>query len=221
MKKGIIIWLCLTWIMTAKAQIFKDDFHATLDTLLWKAEIAPVPNSRVYTEKGSLILDTKGGVTVWLNRSLSGNFIIEYKRKVLIAGGANDRLSDLNNFWMARDPRNADLFTRQGVLEQYDSLQLYYVGMGGNTNSTTRFRKYDGTGQRELLGEFKDTTHLLQANKEYTIRIIVNNGTTSYWVDGVKYFEYTDPQPLQAGYFGFRSTWSRQAIRDFKIYQIK
>ncbi|MEO5561919.1 MAG: DUF6250 domain-containing protein, partial [Chitinophagaceae bacterium] len=121
---------------TQNAQlVFSDDF-SNFDTTLWIAEIAPLPDSKVYAEKGNLILSTKGGATVWLNKKLSGNIRIEYSRKVIVEGGANDRLSDFNTFWMATDPKNKNLFKRNGVLESYDSLQLYYVGMGGNTNST-------------------------------------------------------------------------------------
>lgn len=213
--KQLLILLFFSPVVMAQKLIFKANFKTPLDTTLWKAEIAPKPDSRVYTSKGKLVLDIKGGVTVWLNKELSGNYTIEYKRTVVLDGGANDRLSDLNMFWMAQEPG----FHRHGVLEEYDSLQLYYIGMGGNTNSTTRFRKYEGTGERRLIGEFTDSTHLLQANHTYTIRIVVINGTTSFYADGVRYFEYPDPQPFHKGYFGFRSTWSRQIISDFKIYQ--
>src|SRR5689334_11616354 len=141
--------------------IFADEFNQTLNTSLWKTEIAPLPDSKVYLKDGQLFLDTKGGVTVWLNKMLKGNIRIEYSRKVLVDTGANDRLSDLNSFWMATDPKNKNLFTRNGVLERYDSLKMYYVGMGGNTNSTTRFRKYQGNGEKTLLQEYKDKDHLL------------------------------------------------------------
>lgn len=200
--------------------LFKDNFKNGLDSTTWITEIAHVPNSRVYTENGRLILDTKGGVTVWLNKLLSGNISIEYTRRVLTTGKPNDRLSDLNQFWMAKDPRNSNLFTRNGVLEEYDSLQLYYVGMGGNTNSTTRFRKYEGNGERKLLQEYKDTAHLLTKDKVYRIRIIVKDGVTSYWVNGEQYFSYADPSLLKEGYFGFRSTWSRQEISNVRIYKL-
>jgi rhamnogalacturonan endolyase len=186
----------------------------------WVIEMAPLPGSAVYTKDNKLVLDTKGGVTVWLNQLLKNNLRIEYDRKVIAAGGVNNRLSDLNNFWMASDPRNKNLFTRNGVLESYDSLQLYYVGMGGNSNKTTRFRKYEGNGERRLLQEYTDSTHLLQANKVYHITIVVKDGATSYWVDGNRYFFYNDPAPLKEGYFGFRSTKSHQEISGFKVYQL-
>ncbi|GGH75765.1 rhamnogalacturonan endolyase [Filimonas zeae] len=206
---------------TKRTIVWHDDFEAaTLDSTKWIAEIAPQPRSSVYIEKGRLILDTKGGVTVWLNVPLTGNYAIEYDRTVLMDSGVNDRVSDLNQFWAASDPHNANLFTRNGVLESYDSLQLYYVGMGGNTNKTTRFRKYPGTGERTLLQEFTDAMHLLQANKTYHVKTVVENGTTGFWIDGERYFFYTDPNPLRTGYFGLRSTKSRQAIDNVVIYAL-
>ena len=201
--------------------IYSADFTTPLDTTRWKVEMAPAPASTVYTQHGKLVLDTKGGVTVWLNQLLEKNIRIEYDRKVIVAGGVNDRLSDCNQFWMANDPRNENLFTRHGVLESYDSLQLYYVGMGGNSNKTNRFRKYEGNGERRLLQEYTDTAHLLQANKVYHITTVVKNGVTSFWVDGQRYFVFHDSAPLQQGYFGFRSTKSHQEISGFRVYQLE
>lgn len=204
-----------------KTLLFSDDFSQGLDTAVWKSEIAAQPNSSVYVKDGRLVLDTKGGVTTWLNKVLEGNILIEYKRTVLLDGGTNDRVSDLNQFWMATDPCNPYLFTRNGVFEAYDSLQLYYVGMGGNTNTTTRFRKYQGNGQKPLLQEYLDKDHLLQPNKTYSIQTIVYNGTTQFMVDGIPYFIYKDAMPLTRGYFGFRSTSSRQAIDEVRVYSIE
>jgi rhamnogalacturonan endolyase len=201
--------------------IFTDDFNKGLDTSNWISEIAPQPNSKVYVQKGKLVLDTKGGVTVWLNKKLQGNIRIEYTRKVVIDTGKNDRLSDLNMFWMASDPKSKNLFTRDGVLESYDSLRLYYVGIGGNSNSTTRFRKYQGNGERTLLQEYKDAAHLLQANKEYKIVIEVKGNTTTVSVNNNIFFSYNDDAILKEGYFGFRSTKSRQEIDEIKVYQLK
>ncbi|HEX6430027.1 MAG TPA: DUF6250 domain-containing protein [Niastella sp.] len=200
--------------------IYSTDFTTALDTSRWIVEMAPGPASSVYTQNGKLVMDTKGGVTVWFNQLLSKDIRIEYDRKVVVAGGVNDRLSDCNQFWMAHDPHNKNLFTRKGVLESYDSLLLYYVGMGGNSNKTNRFRKYEGNGERRLLQEYTDTAHLLQANKVYHITTVVKNGVTSLWVDGQCYFSYNDPSPLQQGYFGFRSTKSHQEISGFKVYQL-
>lgn len=200
--------------------LFSDNFARGCDTSAWLAEVAPLPGSSVYTKKGVLYLDTKGGVTVWLKRKLSGNLSIEFTRKVLVDTGANDRLSDLNFFWMAGDPKAPTPFGRNGILESYDSLKLYYVGIGGNTNSTSRFRKYEGTGERRLLQEYTDSAHLLKANKDYHVIIEVRATTTSVFINGNKWFTHNDLGLLTSGYFGFRSTRSRQSIDDFKVYQL-
>lgn len=217
----IAILLCTSAQAQNDKLIYSTDFTKPLDKKEWIAEIEPKTPAAVYTEKNSLILDTRGGVTVWLNKRLTGNIRIEYDRTVLMEGGANDRTSDLNQFWMATDPRNKNLFTRSGVLESYDSLSLYYVGMGGNTNRTTRFRKYNGNGDRQLLQEYTDTAHLLKPGITWHITTIVNGDETSFWVNGEPYFRYKDHAILKEGYFGFRSTKSRQAITNLKIYQLK
>lgn len=79
---------------------------------------------------------------------MSGNVTIEYDACVAVEGKPDDRLSDLNCFWMASDPKASDIWKRMnwrnGVFVNCYSLQLYYLGYGGNYNSTTRFRRYDG-----------------------------------------------------------------------------
>ncbi|MDJ1480657.1 DUF6250 domain-containing protein [Cytophagaceae bacterium YF14B1] len=202
-----------------KHLLFSDDFEQGLDTTRWIAEIEPLPESTVSVQNGYLDLNTKGGVTVWLNKKLTGNIMIEYTRKVVLNGGPNDRVSDLNQFWMATDPKKPQLFARNGKFEAYDSLSLYYVGMGGNTNTTTRFRKYNG-GERTLVQEYLDAEHLLKPGIDYHIRIIVKGNQISFWVNDQCYFLYTDPNPLKEGYFGFRSTWSHQQISQIRIYQL-
>ncbi|MDJ1469713.1 DUF6250 domain-containing protein [Cytophagaceae bacterium DM2B3-1] len=202
-----------------KRLVFSDDFERKLDTTHWVAEIEPLPGSTVSVQNGYLDLNTKGGVTVWLNKKLKGNYMIEYTRKVVLNGEPNDRVSDLNQFWMATDPKNPQLFTRNGKFEAYDSLSLYYVGMGGNTNTTTRFRKYND-GERTLVQEYLDAEHLLKPGIDYHIRIIVKGNQISFWVNDQCYFLYNDPNPLKEGYFGFRSTWSHQQISQIRIYQL-
>lgn len=201
--------------------LYSEDFSGTLDPNRWQTEIEPVGQSEVHTANGKLILNTAGGVTVWFKPRLEGNVRIEYDWTVLVGSGRNDRLSDLNQFWMATDPRNANLFSRNGKFESYDSLSLYYVGFGGNTNSTTRFRKYHGNGQKPLLREYLDSGHLLKANHTYHIVITVVDGRTTFSVDGDMLFDFTDPAPLRAGWFGFRSTAARHAVDRFRVWRVE
>jgi lysophospholipase L1-like esterase len=206
---------CKTWGTPGKL-LYADKFGTGLSQ--WLPEYRPAPQAIIAARNGKLLMDLPGDATVWFKQKLKSNVLITYKRKMIMNGGPNDRLSDLNQFWMATDPANKNLFTRDGTFKQYDKLSLYYVGIGGNSNTTTRFRKYDGKGERTLLAE---NSELLQPNKEYAIQIAVYKGCTRLSVDGNEYFSYRDPAPLREGHFGFRTTHSHQEISDFKVYQLK
>lgn len=199
--------------------IYEDNFDQGLKN--WVVETPDSSHSKVGIEDGKLVVDVDHGATVWFKKKLSGNILIEYHRKVIMNNGHNDRLSDLNQFWMATDPKQDNVFTRSGAFREYDSLRMYYAGIGGNTNSTTRFRKYQGNGERTLLFDLQDEYHLLKPNKTYLIQLVVYNGTTKVFVDGEQYFSFTDDQPLTEGYFGFRTVKSHQEMDDFKVYRLK
>ncbi len=221
--------------------LYSDDFSGIFNEKRWLPEIEPGGQSEVITRNGKLILNTAKGVTVWFKPKLEGNLRIEYDWTVLVGSGPNDRLSDLNQFWMASDPGNANLFSpngdslngdsrngnsrnghsRSGKFEDYDPLSLYYVGFGGNSNTTTRFRKYHGDGQKPLLKEYSDAAHLLKPNHTYHIMITVHRGRTTFSVDGEVLFDWTDATPLTSGWFGFRSTAARHAIDRFRVWQIE
>jgi len=197
--------------------IFSDDFP---DAKAWVAEIEAKPGSTVSMQNGRLVLDTAGGVTVWLNQRLDGNLLIEYRRRVVVQGGANDRLSDLNQFWMATSAGGGSPLGRNGSFESYDTLSLYYFGIGGNGNTSTRLRKYQA-GQRMLLQERLDADHLLKPNHDYLVQTLVKDGRSAVYVDGQLYFEHSDASPLKQGWFGLRSTWSRQEISAVRIYALE
>lgn len=55
-------------------------------------------------QNGQLQLDSEGGLTVSCREKLKGDIRISFDRMVVIKGGPHDRLSDLNQFWMANDP---------------------------------------------------------------------------------------------------------------------
>lgn len=189
----------------------------------WALEIEPKPGSAIRVERGRMLMDVAGGATAWLRQPLSGNYVVSFRRKVVMAGGANDRVSDLNVFWAARDPASAELFTRSGKFEDYDGLRMYYVGIGGNTNTTTRLRRYEGGegGARVLLGERLGPAYLLVPNHDYRIAIAVFKGCTSVSVDGKLLFVHRDPRSLADGYVGLRTTWSRQEIDEFEVRRLR
>lgn len=211
--------MCNSFAQNKKESVLFQENFTALDTSNWIVEKQKADSEIVIVKNGKLLIDTYGGATIWYKKELSGNIRITYKRKVMVDGGKNDRLSDLNNFWMATDP-NGNMFARHGGFAEYDSLNMYYVGMGGNYNKTTRFRKYNG-GDKKIIEEFTDSLHLLQANKEYFIEIVIKDGLVTFSVDGIVFFSWKDDQPLTHGYFGIRSTRSRQEVDEVNIYQLK
>ena len=137
------------------------------------------------------------------------------------AGGTNDRVSDMNVFWMATNPANPDgMIKRDGKFSSYDNLNLYYAGVGGHYNKFTRFRKYNSDGEKPVLKEYADAAHLLVGNKKYSIKIIVNNGLIQYYLNDELYWELKDETPYKEGYFGFRTTISHQQFENFKVFQL-
>jgi len=199
-------------------ELFRDEFDHGLAQ--WTSE--QVSGGSVATREGALVIEDVGGSTVWFRRRLIAPVEISYDAEVVVAGGPHDRLSDLNCFWMAQDPGkpdNAAPAGRSGRFPDYDSLLTYYVGYGGNENTTTRFRRYDGTAARPLLPahDLRAPEFLLQPNHVYHVRIVVRDGTTEFWRDGVRIFSFIDPSPLTSGYFAFRTVRSHLAIRHFVV----
>lgn len=75
---------------------------------------------------------------------------------------------------------------------------MFYVGYGGNHNSTTRFRQYFAKAAdtsdaiaRPVIKEYTDKSHLLFPNKWYDIQIRVEKGITTYRINGEELFRLT------------------------------
>lgn len=202
------------------APLARDDFAA--DQGRWVVE--QMPGGKVTIGGGALTIEDAAGCTVWWKEKLTAPVVITYEATVIDAGGPHDRVSDLNCFWMASDPRQPELFTpghgRTGKFETYDALRTYYVGQGGNTNTTTRFRRYAGGGIKPLRPghDRQEPAVLLKGNQPYRITLMaLADGTVRYYRDADLIFEFKDPAPLTEGWFGFRTVQSHLRIRDFSI----
>ena len=202
--------------------LFSDDFTHGLGN--WTAELEA--GGTVSATGGALTIDVPAGATVWLKRRLDGPVSIQYEATVVDKGGPNDRVSDLNCFWMARDSRSPqDLFgwKRSGKFEDYNPLLTYYAGIGGNGNTTTRFRRYVGDPKlRPLLpgNDLRDAADLLTGNKPQLIQMSADGHVILFLRNGKKLFEMNDPQPYTSGWFGFRTTHSHLVIRNFVVSRI-
>lgn len=192
----------------------------------WKVE-SESPDYKVTFRGDTAEILSPKGLTLWRKEKMSGKVTIEYDACVVVEA-EGDRLSDLNCFWMASDPQYPDNIWkrekwRNGIFLNCYSLQLYYMGYGGNHNSTTRFRRYDGNeaavtnakARPAILKEYTDADHLLEANKWYHIKITNENNRVSYYINGVRLVDFRDAEPLTEGWFGFRTTLSRTRIANF------
>ncbi len=118
---------------------------------------------------------------------------------------------------------------RRGRFLQSYRLQCYYLGYGGNHNTTTRFRRYnadtlaiaDPDRRPAILREYTDSAHLLRPNHWYDVRIEVTpEGSAArvrYSINGTQLVDYLDPHPLLSGWFAFRTTWSHTRLTAFRI----
>ncbi len=193
----------------------------------WKVE-SESPDYKVTFRGDTAEIVSPKGLTLWRKEKMSGKVTIEYDACVVVEN-EGDRLSDLNCFWMASDPEHPDnlwkrMDWRSGIFVNCYSLQLYYMGYGGNYNSTTRFRRYDGNqlgvtdkdARPAILTEYTDSAHLLRPNHWYHIKITNENNRVQYYIDGERLVDFRDATPLREGWFGFRTTLSRTRITNFR-----
>jgi hypothetical protein len=187
----------------------------------WQVE-AEASDTKVTFRGDTVDMVAPKGLSLWYKTSMKGNVVIEYDACVVGDG----RLSDLNCFWMASDPKAKDPFVnlkkRGGVFNNAYALQLYYLGYGGNGNTTTRFRRYDGNTAIKpgILQEYTDAAHLLQPNHWYHIRLEQVDGKVRYYIDGQCLVDYYDAQPLTRGWFAFRTTQSHTRLAHFRYTAI-
>ena len=226
-SRSLVLFLALLSFAVCNAAPEPPPVNRTGDLLYWAAE--QMPGGTVTVRAGALDIQDAGGSTIWLREKITAPVEITYEATVVMAGGAHDRLSDLNCFWMAVDPRAVDTppfaptHARTGKFPDYDSLFTYYVGYGGNKNATTRFRRYDGSSERPLLPEhdLNPNKFLLAPNHTYRIRLVARDGIAEYWRDGEKIFTFRDPAPLTSGWFAIRTVRSHLVIRNLRITPLR
>jgi len=200
-----------------------DTFRNGLDQWLVEAE----QPAQVSAADGVLDIAAPAGVTVWFRPELRGPVAIDYTVTAVDADGPVDQVSDINAFWMATDTRastgNVLDVPRSGAFADYDALRMYYLGIGGNRNTTTRLRRYVGrAGDRPLLPEHDraDPAAMIVPNRPTRLRLIADGAHIAVLRDGAPLFTMHDPAPYTRGHFGLRTTWSHLTVRDFAVWRL-
>jgi hypothetical protein len=196
----------------------------------WVTEAEQPPRISFLPKDSCLDIVAPKGLTLWYKQPFEGDVTFRYEVCAVAAGDSLDRCSDLNCFWMATDPQRPDnIFARAdfrgGVFAKTYSMSLYYMGFGGNSNTTTRFRKYDGNYENfsvfrkrpPILKEYTDSAHLIKPNHWYSVEIIARKGVVEYWLDDRQLVNLKDVNPLTRGWFGFRTTQNHLRIRNFSV----
>lgn len=187
-----------------------------------------VDSTEVQIKKGNLDIDAIKGATIWFKEKLFAPLQIEYTAVVLDKGDSNDRVSDLNCFFMAIDSQCASNIltcadsTRTGRFPDYHRLRTYYVGYGGHDNTTTRMRRYVGyTGERPVLEEHDiGFPEIIKPNVPIKIKIRVLNNNITYSHNDKIIFEMNDSLPYHEGWFAFRTVRNHMQIQDLKITKL-
>lgn len=194
----------------------------------WTAE-STTAEVRITQEGKTVDIVSPDGLTWWYNKPVTGRYEISYRIMVVMEQGEYDRLSDMNCFWGAKDPKHPqNLFAqkewRGGNFAHYNSLNLFYVGYGGNENKTTRFRQYhgdrygqEGADVKPLLKEYTGEQHLLKPNHWYEIVITATGETTSFACDGKVLFTLQANTTQTDGHFAIRLWKNHVKVKDFKI----
>jgi len=195
--------------------LYSDDFSGALDS--WTTEIETKGIVKVLD--GKMDINSEVGSTVWFNGKLKQPLVITYEVTTL-DDGVDGLPRDHNLFWMAYDPDAPDVQpSGVGGLGDYNKYNLYYAGIGGNRNRTTRFRRYED-GERVLVHESSDKTHLNAANQTYKMKIVCVDNKVQVYRDGQIYWDFTDENPYAEGWFGFRQTRTHLQIDNFKVFSV-
>ncbi|WP_311221186.1 MULTISPECIES: DUF6250 domain-containing protein [unclassified Acidovorax] len=219
-----------------------DDFTQGLGR--WKVEQQDGAGT-VTASGGVLDIVQPSGATIWFRQKFSGDYQITFSATPVPITFPDtrffDRISDLNMFWNAVDPRasggDPTLNTFDGALNSYNPVKLYYVGFGANSNTTTRLRRNDGTDSRPQITGYSTPASAtaddraggmtaattLVANQPTQVRIVSRAPTAGdpvtlrWYANGALVFSHTDPAAYLEGWFALRTTTSHWQIRDFKV----
>lgn len=149
----------------------------------------------------SLGADKPKAATIWYKQELPRDIIIRFKARVLPPEENN--AANLNVFLSAREPDGKPIeFGRSGAYAEYHKIPNYIITLtGGAQPGWSRVRRDPG------FNMLHESDVRSEVGKEYEIVVTVQDGRLRYYLNGRKYHDVVDPDPLPGGKFALR-TWS-------------
>lgn len=169
--------------------------------------------------------------TVWCKTPISGNVRIELKAHVVSSSiGANN----INVFFFYSDPEGKPLFDSResradGAYSHYHSLNGYIVTFlsdyrmdmgeapGGHPHARLRLRRCPGFN---LVNETYNEDGV-KSGRTYDLTIERRDGTVTVKVDGERYLEWEDPDPLKEGLLGLRTFRTHLWWDDIRVTRLE
>lgn len=186
--------------------------HETFDDCGWTSRWIPEGDCEVKVQDGRLHVRgiRPGGLnagTIWYRPELPDNVIVRFRAKVLPPEEGNS--ANLNLILHARETDGSPVrFGRTGVYSEYHQIPNYIVTLtGGIQPGWSRVRRDPGFN---MINEAEVRS---EVGREYEIAVTVQNGRIRYYIDGKRWHDVTDPDPLPGGRFAIR-TWQTHAWWD-------
>lgn len=155
---------------------------------------------------GQMVVEAPGGgYTAFLRRELPADLLARFVCSVIPPAGANN----INLLSHLQPPRRGEWpVVADGAYEGYHVMPNYIATFvrPEDAPGRTRLRRNPGFS---LISEEFGTESVL--GREYEIVLAVQGGRIRYCIDGNVLHDWTDPEPLGAGYLGLR-TW-RTSLR--------
>ena len=197
--------------------LFQDDFDQLDQWVVQIQSKSGFPPAKVDVLNHTLDCFVPGrGCTVWFRKKLPSRVTITYSVICPTPDPSIKGLQprDINNFWMAQDPVNADkgLFDLQhytGAFGSYDKMHCYYASTGGGgavANKTTRMRRYprevNGKPVEHIALNDKDGRpgYLITPDKLMKVQLVAFDDVVQYIVDDKLVYQITSGDSVQIEY---------------------
>lgn len=221
LSKSLLVMVIALSTVACSDQVPSKQAFDNMSPAAWTIEQQSA-DARVVFQDGVIDVDTPEGITLWYNKPLEAPVQIEFEVLAVADGGPNDHVSDINAFWMATNSDGSAVLSqpRTGTFADYDSMRAYYVGIGGNRNTTTRMRRYVGrTGDRPILPEhdLSGSEYMITPGAWNRICLIAEEGVFGVERNGRRLFTYAVEEPYNRGHFGLRTTKSHLLYRNIRV----